>query len=157
MQFAPFLAVAAAAAQAAPPPERQAIVVTAPPPPAERDAREFVQDIMERSYDQVARYHAPVCAAVVGLEPNAARVVRDRILETARGVGGEVDPNPRCAANLLLAVADNGRAFVNNLRRNMPAWLTGLEVRGGRPHREPADAGSCMVRRHHPQRGWADR
>jgi hypothetical protein len=88
MQFGPFLAAAAVAAQAAPPPERQAIVVTAPPPPAERDAREFVQGIMERSYDQVARYHAPVCAAVVGLEPSAARVVRDRILETARGVGG---------------------------------------------------------------------
>jgi hypothetical protein len=129
MQFAAFLAAAAAAAaQPMPLPERQAIVVTAPPPPGERDAREFVQDIMERSYDQVARYHAPVCAAVVGLEPNAARVVRDRILETARGVGGEVDPNPRCAANLLLVVADNGRAFVNDLRRNMPAWLTGLEV-----------------------------
>jgi len=128
MQLVAFLAAAAAGAQPALPPERQAIVVTAPPPPGERDAREFVQDIMERSYDQVARYHAAVCPAVVGLEPNAARVVRDRILETVRGVGGEADPNPRCAANLLLVVAEDGREFVSDLHRNMPAWLTGLDV-----------------------------
>jgi hypothetical protein len=142
MQFIAFLAaLAVQPAQTSQPP----IIVTAPPPPGKDQSQAFVHDITQASHGQVARYHEPVCPLIVGLEPNSARVVRDRIVETIRGIGAEADANPKCNANLVLVVTDNGREFVQSLRHKLPDWLAGLG---------PQDIGA-LVNEHNPARAWS--
>ena len=99
------------------------VVVTAPTRAA---AEAFVGGITQDSSGQVSRFHTPVCPTVVGLGADAATAIRERIAETARGVGARADRNPRCSANLVLIVADDGRAYMNGLRSKAPAWLSGL-------------------------------
>ena len=117
----------AAAGQAAQPTQGDEIVVTGvAPPPAPKAAQEFVRDVTQRSFDQVPRYHGKVCPVIVGLQPDAASVVRERILETAKGVGAKADSDPRCLANLVVVVTESGLDFVNALRQTKPNWFRGL-------------------------------
>lgn len=142
MHFIAFLAALAGQVASA---QQQPVIVTAPPPPGKDQSQAFVHDITQPSYGQIARYHAPVCPLVVGLEPSSARVVRDRMMETVRGVGAEADANPRCSANLVLVVTDNGRQFVEDLRRKLPDWLAGLG---------PVDIGA-LIAEQTPARAWS--
>ena len=138
--------LAAAALQPADSKPPAEIVVTGPQRPARKDAQDFVRDVTQRTSYQVPRYHDPVCPAIVGLEADAARVVRERILETAKGVGAEVDPNPRCAANLVLVVDESGRDFVKMLQHKRPDWLEGLgRVDVGNIINEPSPARAWSV------------
>ena len=124
------LVAAAAMAVATNQQQEQPIVVTAPVRPtystARRQAMAFVHDVTERSLDQVSRFHDPVCPAVIGLSNEHAQTVRDRIIETARGIGARVDTSRKCSANLTLIVAEDSRAFVRDVRRKRPGWLGGL-------------------------------
>jgi hypothetical protein len=143
--FAIFAAAALAPPPSSAPPEGEPIVVTGNARPALPVARSFVHDVTQRSFDQVARYHDPLCPVVLGLADSAARVVRDRILETAAGIGADVAPDPRCAANLILVVDDDGRQFVKDLRRQRPDWLAGLGA---------VDIGN-LINQSSPARAWS--
>jgi len=84
-----------------------------------RAARAVSQDLTNHA--PVARFFAPVCVAVTGLERPYAAVVERRIALVAREAGVATDPAP-CRANILVRVVEDGAAELTALR-SRESWL----------------------------------
>lgn len=108
-----------------PPTQPDEIVVEGRRAPTKKEALRTVTDMTVTTDLQIARYHRPVCPAVVGLEPRAAAIVQKRIRETVESVGAWLD-HPKCEANLILFIAGNGQGLFNELRKARPKWFSSI-------------------------------
>lgn len=145
-QFLSLLAVLSLApAIALAEPAEQEIVVTARPEAKPKEAQTFVNQITQRSSQQVARFHDPVCPAVLGMADGPARAIEARIRETAAGIGASVAQQGACPVNLLILIVDDGAALVSSLRNDNPDWLAGL----------PPVKIRALINEKSPVRAWA--
>lgn len=97
----------AAAAPSAPPVMGDPIIVRPPPTEAERhkELRDFTREVIRppRMNHPVAKFFYPVCVTVLGLAPEDAAVVADRIRENATALGVGADPKPDCTPTIRVA------------------------------------------------------
>ena len=115
------------AAQTAPPAEESSsdIVVTGrTEPPPRREVFEQALEVSRvdpgRMYDEaLPRFTAPLCPAVSGLSDALADEIVARIRANAARVEVPL-ARPRCAANLLVAFAEDGRSVLADLQRRHP-------------------------------------
>ncbi len=127
------------------PVEQQEIVVTGRVDPKPKEAQGFVNQITQRSNQQVARFHDPICPAVLGMAAEPAGVIEARIRETAVGIGAAVAPSGNCPVNLLLLIVEDGGALVTSMRSHNPDWLAGL----------PPVKVRALINEKSPVRAWA--
>ena len=111
------VSVGAAQQQPSPPADQTPIVVTGDK--VSNDAiRTFVRDLTRaRSNAQLRRFEHSVCPLALGLPQEQRDVVENRIRLVANEVGISV-ANPKCAPNLLLIVAADKPAVMEELRRH---------------------------------------
>lgn len=102
------------------------IVVTGRNPIERDEARAFVRQISVRADNQLARFHKPVCPLVIGMPAPYSTIIQDRIRETAKQVGIDVDEKVRCSADLIVVFADDGAAWVKQMRSSKPGWFEGV-------------------------------
>ncbi|QDZ06382.1 hypothetical protein FPZ24_01925 [Sphingomonas panacisoli] len=89
-------------------------------------AEAFVRSVSTRTDGQLARFHQPVCADVIGLPQSYATIVKERIIADAVSVGAPVAKKATCTPNLIVIVATSGSDLVIDMRSRRPDWLTGL-------------------------------
>jgi hypothetical protein len=102
------LAIAApAVAQQAPPRTLPEIIVRPPPTEAERhkELREFTRAVIRppRMDEPVAKFAFPVCVSVLGLAPEDAAAIAERIRENADALGVGADRSPSCVPTVRVA------------------------------------------------------
>ena len=117
-------ALTGAAQAGVPGPERKEsdpIIVRPPPTKAERhkELRDFTREVIRppRMTQPVAKFFHPVCVTVLGLAPEDAAVVADRIRENATALGVGADPKPDCTPTIRVA-------FMAPAAGPATAWLT---------------------------------
>jgi hypothetical protein len=119
----PLLALLASAAapavaqQPSPPADQSPIVVTGDK--VNDDAiRTFVKDLTRvRSDGQLSRFEHSVCPIALGLTPQQRETVENRVRLVAKEVGIAVG-KPKCSANIVLIVASDKHAVMEELRRH---------------------------------------
>ena len=75
------------------------------------------------------RFQEPLCPGVAGLKREAAEMVVGRIRENAGTLGLPTADPATCRANILVAVLEDGKAYVNDLRDRRPYVFEGLGKR----------------------------
>lgn len=66
------------------------------------------------------RFQEPLCPGVAGLRVEPAEMVVGRIRDNAQSLGLRLGDPATCRANVLVAVLDDGKAYVNDLRERRP-------------------------------------
>jgi hypothetical protein len=96
---------------------------------ARKAAATYVTNISRTTDGQLARFHQPVCVAVIGgLPPEHVAIVEARIREVAVAAGVPVAKKKPCTANFIVAIAFDGSALVKDMEKVRPDWLTGLSA-----------------------------
>lgn len=119
----------ATAAVAQAPGQPRDVVVTGRREMPREAARRFASGITRAVDGQVARRRWPICPAVIGLAPEDATVVADRIREVARAAGAPVGKEACRAADSTVIVSAEPATLLADIRRARPGWFTGLESR----------------------------
>ena len=70
--------------------------------------------------EPLARFQEPLCPGIAGLRVEVAEMVVGRIRENAESLGLRLGDPATCKANVLVAVLEDGRAYVNRLRERRP-------------------------------------
>ncbi|MBB3035458.1 hypothetical protein [Alteriqipengyuania lutimaris] len=135
------------------------------------DARELAEDILRpaRGGEVMERFYQPLCPRVIGLQPDVAQVLADRILANAASAG--IEPGDEgCTPNVLVAFVDDVAGDLEDLLENQPwafgglkryqrsrvaneegptrAWhVTQIGDRHGKPREETLHTGIPVVRR----------
>ena len=104
------------------------IVVTGKLPLTEEQTREVVRRASRPVDGQLARFKEPVCPRVTGFDAPYEAIVAARIKATAEAVGARAGGDG-CVTNLYVVIVDDGREFVEELRRRHPDALAGLSKR----------------------------
>lgn len=97
------------------------IIVTPPPTEAERhrELRDFTREVIRPPHinQPLAKFAYPVCVQVLGLAPDDATVIAERIRENARVLGVGADPKPGCVPTVRVA-------FMSPAAGPATGWLT---------------------------------
>lgn len=102
-----------------------------------------------RAYEQIGRFHSPVCPGVVGLGPYDAAVAK-RLRDVARASGVPVAPE-KCQMNLLVIATTDKKVFIDSIPRQAPGLIRGLSARKLKAlARSPSPVASWQVT------GWVD-
>jgi hypothetical protein len=117
-----------AAAQTAPEPGGQPIVVT-----GQKDSHQAIANFVRSltpvdSNGQMSRFEHSVCPIVYGLAAPQARAVEDRIRLVAKNIGITVGGRG-CVPNLLLAVTQDKRVFLEALRHDRGDYFGEMPTR----------------------------
>jgi hypothetical protein len=67
--------------------------------------------------EPLARFDEPVCPGIVGLKVDFAEMIVGRIRDNAATLGLPLGDPARCEPNVLVLVLDDGRNYLNELRR----------------------------------------
>ncbi len=109
------------AAQEAPARTTPEIIVRPPPTEAERhrELREFTRAVIRppRLNQPVAKFAFPVCVTVLGLAPDDAAVIAERIRANAEALGVGADRSPTCVPTVRVA-------FMSPAAGPPESWLT---------------------------------
>ena len=70
--------------------------------------------------EPLARFQEPLCPGIAGLRVEVAEMVVGRIRENADSLGLRLGDPATCKANVLVAVLDDGKGYVNRLRERRP-------------------------------------
>ena len=70
--------------------------------------------------EPLPRFQDPLCPGVAGLRVEVAEMVVGRVRENAEALGLSLGDPATCKANVLIAVLDDGKAYVNRLRERRP-------------------------------------
>jgi hypothetical protein len=108
--------------------EESTIVVTGRQPVGEDEALDVVRKVARPVDGQLARFQQPVCPRVIGFETRYESIVEARIRQTAAKTGARVG-GEGCLHNLFVVIVDDGREFVEELRRREPGAFGGLSRR----------------------------
>jgi len=87
----------------------------------------YVANISVRSESQLPRFHDPVCPVVIGFDQPYAAIVEKRIRAVAADAGVPVAKKAKCQANLMVIMAEDGAALVQDIRANRSDWLGELD------------------------------
>ena len=136
------VASSAIAQQPAPPSDQSPIFVTGDKTSKEA-VRNFVRDLTPvGAGGQLSRFEDAVCPIVFGLAPAQNAAVEDRIREVAKAAGIAV-PASKCSPNVVLIVASDKRAVLEDLRRHHADYfgdLSGNQIRAVIRNPAPVDA-----------------
>jgi hypothetical protein len=80
-----------------------------------------------RAYEQIGRYHYPICPGVIGLGQYDAEVAK-RLREVAKASGVPVAPE-KCTANLLVIATPNKKIFIDSIARYAPGLTRGISAK----------------------------
>lgn len=89
-------------------------------------AEKYVSAIAVRTDAQLARFHQPLCAVVIGIARPYSGIIQKRINVDALAAGVEVSKNARCEPNLFVVISEDGAALIKDIRIHRPGWLGGL-------------------------------
>ncbi|MFZ5669731.1 MAG: hypothetical protein ACOY4K_09560 [Pseudomonadota bacterium] len=100
---------------AAPPPAEptavEALVVTAPPDPGVDAIKAFVGEVSAPTPSgRYARWDRTICPGVIGMKPDFARRLNDRIAAAALAVGLQVG-EPGCKSNMIVVATSDSQAL----------------------------------------------
>ena len=124
----------AAAAQDAQAPGDQSIIVTGRKV-TKQEIKDFVRDLTPvSSAIQISRFERAVCPAAFGLPPAQAQAVANRMRRVAKSIGLAVGGD-HCAPNVVVIVASDKRALIEQLAKQRPDYL------GDIPNRRIAELG----------------
>lgn len=101
-------------------------------------------------HESLARYRAPICPGVIGLPPNLAILMVERILYNAGRVGLDVAKSGGCRLNILVAFVRDGAAQVAALKKHPNSIFYGLSFQERREvmaQPGPARSWNVVVRR----------
>lgn len=116
-------AAPAAHAQAANPSSRlESVTVTAQKLNLRDIIRTYVKGVAAPSpyLGKIARWKSGVCPKVMGLQPDAAALVTDRIMAVAKMVGAPVAASEPCRTNVEIVVTPQPQALLDALRQKRP-------------------------------------
>ena len=95
--------------------------------------------------EKIARWEYPVCPTTVGLAPNYAKFINDRVKKVAADVGAPVNPDPNCDSNIDIVFTTTPQALMDGIRQKNPVYL------GYYDSSSQADAMAKVV---HPIQSW---
>lgn len=104
------------------------IVVTGTPvtnDEARKRALEFVRRAGVAEMRPIARWIAPVCPHIIGVDDGVAAIVETRIREVAAAAGARA-ASPGCATNIAVVFTSNGRDLTRAMLRKSPQRLAEL-------------------------------
>lgn len=108
----------------------EAIVVTGTPltrEEAREQALEFVRRTGVAEAHPIARWIAPVCPRVAGVEASVAAIVEERVRDVANEAGARVAA-PGCAPNIAIIFTADGPATAQTLLRKSPHSFADLSA-----------------------------
>ncbi len=73
--------------------------------------------------EKIPRWEYPICPTTVGLPPNYAKFVNDRVRKVAADVGAPVDPNPGCNSNIDIVFTTAPQGLMDGIRQKNPVYL----------------------------------
>ena len=95
----------------------------------DQQMQEFVEALTEAPpRGQLSRFEWKACPVVIGLSEPQEATVEARMREVAKEVGVPLG-GPGCAPNVLVAVTRDRQAFMKDLSKTAPMYLTGLSDR----------------------------
>jgi len=87
---------------------------------------EFVRALDDvPSFGQIAKFHSPVCPAVLGLPAEQSRRVAERMKRVAASAGIRIG-DARCAPNVFLIAAVGKGSTIEALNQRFPAYFRGM-------------------------------
>ncbi|MDZ4138674.1 MAG: hypothetical protein U1D66_07315, partial [Erythrobacter sp.] len=109
------------------PGDEHAIVVTGDREKQERAVRDLTRQVTARARidKPLSRFYQPMCLKIIGIKPDYASVLAERIEDNARKAGAPVG-REGCTPNALLIFTNDGRRTVEALRQGEPWLFTGL-------------------------------
>jgi hypothetical protein len=113
--------IAAAGLAAAQAPESVTVTGT-----KEREvARGFVDSVAVPTHfiGKLARWEVPICPYTVGIKPEAAQFVTDRVKAVAAEVGAPVSTDAKCTFNIEIVFTKTPQALLDDMKKNQPALL----------------------------------
>ena len=140
------LALQSSSTVATPPAENGDIVVTGRKEADRATVQQYVNSITQRSGQQVARFHDPVCPVVIGMADAPGAGDREPHPRNRGGDRRARRADDALQRQLVLIIAEDGAQFVRDLRSKRPGWLGGLQPGPGqRLIDEPSPARAWTV------------
>lgn len=96
-----------------------------------QEARKQAREITPRARtvaSAVARFQEPICPGTLGLDPESARLVNDRIMYNAELIGLPVAQGEGCTPNILVSVVPDPREDFAELRRLNHGLVRGIDL-----------------------------
>lgn len=87
--------------------------------------RGFIDSVVSPTHfiGKIARWEVPICPYTVGIKPEAAKFVTDRLKDVAREVGARVSANPACKYNIEIVFTKTPQALLDDMKQNQPELL----------------------------------
>lgn len=94
-----------------------------------QEATQQAREITPRSRtiaSAIARFQEPICPGTLGLDPESARLVNDRIMYNAEMIGLPVAEGEGCEANIIVAIVPDPREDFADLRKRDHPLVRGV-------------------------------
>ncbi len=87
--------------------------------------RGFVESVVTPTHfiGKIARWEAPICPYTVGVKPEAAQFVTDRLKAVAAEIGAPVSTNAVCKYNIEIVFTKTPQALLDDMKKNQPGLL----------------------------------
>jgi hypothetical protein len=87
--------------------------------------RGFVDSIAAPTHyvGKLARWEVPICPYTVGIKPEAAQFVTDRVKAVAAEIGAPVSTDAKCTFNIEIVFTKTPQALLDDMKENQPALL----------------------------------
>ena len=72
---------------------------------------------------KIARWEVPICPYTVGVKPEAAQFITDRVKAVATEIGAPVSSNTKCTFNIEIVFTKTPQALLDDMKKNQPALL----------------------------------
>jgi hypothetical protein len=89
----------------------------------------FSHAVPTRSLGKIARWKTPICPETMGLRPQYAKFVSQRIRAVAAKVGAPVNDSADCKPNIRAVFTTTPQELMDNLRLNKPLYLGYFQTR----------------------------
>ena len=97
----------------------------------DKEVETFVRSLTEsRDGRQVARWNGRICPKVVGLWPERATMITDRIAAVAKLIDVSIRVPPKCEANTVVAFTSHADLFTAKMIDAVPALITDVDYYG---------------------------
>lgn len=116
------LGTLAASAQAPAPPTEN---VTVTGTKAREVVKAFVDSVAAPTHmtGKIARWETPICPYAVGIQPQAAQFVVQRLKDVAAQAGAPVSSDAKCSFNIEIIFTKTPQALLDNMKKDQPALL----------------------------------
>jgi hypothetical protein len=127
------VALATVASAQTAPPAKDDIVIRAD---RDKQVESFVRSLApSKDGRQLARWNGQICVRVVGLWPERAAKIADRIALLARQIDVSYETPPKCTANTIIAFTGQADLFTAKIVDSVPALITDVDSNGLPPRK----------------------